>query len=189
MRTSAAHDESFQMVKCVRPRGFTLIEIMIVITIISLLVGLGRFAYRRARQQAENTATLGAAKAIASDFLVKLSASYDSKHKWGAAYNKAYLNGALQSALENKPSDNVYRYKNPGSGSRRVVNSASVPARSRNAAIFITNNKNYAYDTISKKKAPELAGTVVIWMANGTAAADIFYVDAWGGRSAFRISY
>lgn len=172
--------------------GFTLLEILIVIGIIAILLAILVPRYLNARYQAQDDASATAARVIYIDQINEQISKFALNRRWGAAYNQNYLNGKVQVQLENQPYDNVYRYANPFSGSRRVVLSSSLPSgASIRPAVFITNSQTYSYSRLrTTTKVPALQGTVVFYVRNNDPEIYVYYINSrqvkssstYGGR-------
>lgn len=166
-------------------RGFSLIELMIAISIFAILSAVVTISSARARDKAHNAAIAGAAKTIAIDQVAPYITEHNGKLRWGGSRNPKFLNGRIYQALNRPGRSNYYNYKNPASGSERirVGGNAGNPA----AAVLITNRRKWKYDQISGRKnlLKRSKGLVVLWMARNDPTVEVYYIDMLGRVSEF----
>lgn len=165
-------------------KGFTLMEMMIVTVILGILSTLSVYSTARMIKRAEEARLMAMTHNVNYNVYSHVL-DYDLQHRWTSkSYNIKYLNGKLETILENKPYDNFYNHRNPYSKSKVILNYSSIPSKLKNPAVYITNAKKYAYDRIKVTAInKDLRGSVVVYMTNGTEAVDIFYIDIAGYKS------
>lgn len=169
-----------------RPRGFTLVELAIAITIFGILAAALSVYFARARQKAQNTAILSAARTIALEQIVPEISKFPQNRRFGNPNRNRFLNGAIFQKLKKTNLTNTYGYNNPVNGSGRIIARGGV--RRRNPpAVYITNKRNFLYERIGNRRRllKDIAGTIIIWMSNSRPEIEVFYVDTDGRRSEF----
>lgn len=179
-----ARAPEFRSVK--RPKGFTLIELLIAVAIFGVLAAALGIYFARARQRAQNTAILSAARTIAVEQVVPYVSKHTQKERFGNPNRTKFLNGRIYQAIRKGSLDNTYNYRNPVSGNARIIARGGV--RRRNPpAVYITNKNRFLYERIGKRKGllEDIAGTIIIYMSNSRAEMQVYYVDAEGRLSEF----
>ncbi len=176
---------------CARPgsvisnsKGFTLVELMVAVVIIGILSSISAVSMHRMIARAQEAGLKAMVNNLNFNVYSNVS-DYDLKHLWVSKnYDIKYLNGKLETILENKKYDNVYNHKNPYSKSKVILNYSSIPSSLKNPAVFITNSSKYSYDKLPPLSiTKDLKGSVVVYLNNDVALIDIFYVDIAGRKS------
>lgn len=172
-----------------RPRGFTLVEVLVALGIFAVLaVGVGLYV-RGARQRAQDTAILSATRTIATDHVVPLVSKFPPDARWGGVRRTQFLNARLYEELRRTDLNNVYNYANPVSGSKAIVGRGAIQ-RDNPPAVYLTNRVNFRYEAIGGRRnlLRDIAGTIIIWMSNSDPAVEVFYIDSGGTRSDYLLT-
>jgi len=166
-------------------RGFTLIELMVTVGIIAILSTIATFSFAIARDRARESHLKVMVHNLRLELLVSLN-DFDLTHRWGTYFNKAYLNGYLESSWESTPYDNRLGHRNPVSRSKVILCATSVPASGAltKPAIFITRSATYAFANRPPNTiVAALKGSLVVYLNNNIKAVDLYYFDLAGRPS------
>ncbi len=172
-----------------KQRGFTLVEVLVAVGIFAILaVAVGVYV-RGARQRAQNTAILSAARTIAADHVVPLVSEFPQEVRWGGLRREKFLNARLYNDLRSTDLNNVYNYANPVSGNKAIIGRGGVQ-RKNPPAVYITNRNGFRYERIGTRRSllKDIAGTIIIWMSRSDPAIEVFYIDAQGRRSEYLLN-
>jgi prepilin-type N-terminal cleavage/methylation domain-containing protein len=169
----------------VHRRGFSLIELLIALSIFSVLAAIVAVSSARAREKAFNASLAGAARKLALDHVAPNLAEYPQAVRWGGANREKFLNGKINLALKRPGRSNIYNYKNPVTSSERIRVGGNVGTPAD--AVLITNRKKYRYDQVKTRKAllKRSKGVVVLWMSNADPGVEVYYIDTSGKLSEF----
>jgi len=165
-------------------KGFTLIEIMIVVAIIGILSAIAIAPIYGKIDKAKEAKIMAMIPPIKNEVNVCAS-DYDLQHRWGSTnYDIRYLNGRLETELENKAYNNYYNYQNPFSKSKVILNYGSIPSGYKNPAVYITNKSQYSYNALKPATiTPNLKGSIVVYMNNNVNYVDVYYINEAGKKS------
>jgi prepilin-type N-terminal cleavage/methylation domain-containing protein len=169
-------------------RGLTIIELMVAIAVVGILSTTATFSYAIYRDRARESNLKGLVHNLQVELLVHIN-DFDLKHRWGKNYDKAYLNGYVESSWENVPYDNRMGHRNPFSRSKAVLSATSVPTSGKltQPAIFITNRTTYALKNLKPTTVvAALKGSLVVYLNNNIKTVELYYFDLAGRPSALR---
>ncbi len=164
--------------------GFILIELVVVVVIIGILSSIATVSMSRMIARAEE-ARLKAMVYNINYNIYSYVSDYDLKHRWiNESYNTNYLNGKLETVLENKEYDNIYGHKNPYSKSKLILNYSWLPNIFKNPAVFINYSSKYSYAKLKPSTVTkELRGSVIVYLNNDVPYVDVYYIDIAGKKS------
>ena len=167
-------------------RGFTLIEIVVSLIVSGILAAIVTANVLGARQRAQDTAILAAARAIATEQIAPEVSKFPQDRRWGGARNRKFLNGTINRNIARAGRSNIYGYENPVSGSGQIITRGAL-RRGNEPAVFITNRERYLRDRVERRRQEfqQLRGTIVVVIHRRKPIIQVYYVNTRGAVSDF----
>lgn len=179
-------------------KGFTLIELICVLSILGLLIFLAVPQFSTVRDSAKQATTVASARTAVST-IIGTTLLYE-KEDWyepragstPTAYSQESLNNYLETIFEDgTPGSNSFNYKNQHSDSTFILNwTTPISGTGKDPAVFITNTSTFSYANSNATNMEMLKGTIIVYFATDGAGEtlttnhiEVYYTDENGIKS------